>query len=543
MKSSDTDPERPRDDAPSEHRHRRAVLVAGVHRSGTSAATRLLNLAGLDLPRTMMPANDANVRGYFESRPIYEAHEALFREAGTTWDDLSPFPPSDWRSQPWAEEWIDRLAALVDSEFEDSPFFVLKDPRICRLLPIWSVVLERLGIEVVYLLTVRNPLEVASSLKRQYGIRHHRALLLWLDHLISAERASRGRRRYFLGYDELLRDWKSALENMNRDLDLELPPRTADVDAEIEAFLDGRLRHHEFDLAEFEEEGPIADWVRTAYLWARKASEGTEPSTKPLDTIATALASSSSVFGPLLAAEAADYSERSDATSKELFSQVAAREKLSNQLIRVQEAREQLVARLNERERELSRSTLWIRNLFSYAVKTRWGEPPPGDLMRQLLGILQAAKPGEVPELASAGLRWVDGEREVSELRTELEELQTRGVREASGQDETIQALQSECRRLGAELDSSVREGKAYATHLNDVGTRLALAEAEISGREARAAEMDTEIACQRVQIADREYAIDKLEKRLARIESSRFWRWSSPIRAVGRGLRALLDR
>jgi hypothetical protein len=518
---------------------RRALLVAGVHRSGTSAITRVLSLAGVDLPRTMMPANEANVRGYFESRLIYEAHELLFEETGTTWDDLAPFPPADWREQPWAEEWIDRLAGLVESEFGDSPLFVLKDPRICRLLPIWGVALERLGIEATYLVTVRNPLEVASSLKRQYATRHHRGLLLWLDHLISAERATRGQRRHFLAYEALLGDWRSALSRMQRDLELALPPMSREAEAEIDEFLDERLRHHDRSLDELKERTPIAEWVKTAYAWASEAAEGRDPSNEHLDRVAAALASAERAFGPLLAAEAADYKRRTKDTARELKGQKVARSQLRKRLERVQDARKHLILRSAERERELSRSALWIRNLFSFAVKTRWGELVPGDMMRELLGILKAADPGDVPELASAELRWIDGAREITHLERELTVLEEQRAAEAAEHEETVRDLRNERDGLASRLERALREGKAYATHMTEVGTQLALSEAEVSGLRAKLATLEGATEQRNVDLIDREHAVEQLRARIATLEASRSWRWMRPFRNLAEAIRA----
>ena len=40
---------------------RRAILILGMHRSGTSALTKVLNMCGLDLPAVLVPGRDDNV--------------------------------------------------------------------------------------------------------------------------------------------------------------------------------------------------------------------------------------------------------------------------------------------------------------------------------------------------------------------------------------------------------------------------------------------------------------------------------------------------
>ena len=45
---------------------RTAYLVLGMHRSGTSAVTQVLALAGASLPENVMAGDEHNAKGYFE---------------------------------------------------------------------------------------------------------------------------------------------------------------------------------------------------------------------------------------------------------------------------------------------------------------------------------------------------------------------------------------------------------------------------------------------------------------------------------------------
>ena len=48
-----------------------AVLVVGMHRSGTSAVSGVLNKLGVAVPDTLHPADEHNARGYFEPQQIF----------------------------------------------------------------------------------------------------------------------------------------------------------------------------------------------------------------------------------------------------------------------------------------------------------------------------------------------------------------------------------------------------------------------------------------------------------------------------------------
>ena len=62
---------------------RTAYLVLGMHRSGTSAVTQLLALAGARLPANVMPGDEHNAKGYFEPWKIAQFDDARLRAAGS----------------------------------------------------------------------------------------------------------------------------------------------------------------------------------------------------------------------------------------------------------------------------------------------------------------------------------------------------------------------------------------------------------------------------------------------------------------------------
>src|SRR5579859_249277 len=73
---------------------RSLILVLGMHRSGTSALTRSINLMGAEIPGTLMPAvADVNPLGFWESLEIMGCHERFLAATGSSWNDIRP--PSD----------------------------------------------------------------------------------------------------------------------------------------------------------------------------------------------------------------------------------------------------------------------------------------------------------------------------------------------------------------------------------------------------------------------------------------------------------------
>lgn len=224
-----------------------AILVLGMHRSGTSALTRVLNLCGVDLgTRLMPPAEGNNELGFWEHVDAVEIHERLLTQLGRSWSDPRGLPPG-WLESPAAATAIERIKALVQAEFAGSRLWAVKDPRTCRFVPLWTRALGELGIEVRLLFALRHPEEVGASLARRDGLSQAESCLLQLNHFFDAALASVGHARCAVTYASLLDDWRGCMRRIGAELSLELPALDAAA-AEVERFLDlGARNHHSED--------------------------------------------------------------------------------------------------------------------------------------------------------------------------------------------------------------------------------------------------------------------------------------------------------
>ena len=113
-----------------------ALLVLGMHRSGTSAITRVLNLLGCALPGDLLGANPSNPTGHWESQRALEINDALLHGLGRQWDDLRAMP-ADWLGSDAAARARGLIAEFVRTEAGSAPLWALKDPRLCLLAPLW----------------------------------------------------------------------------------------------------------------------------------------------------------------------------------------------------------------------------------------------------------------------------------------------------------------------------------------------------------------------------------------------------------------------
>jgi glycosyltransferase involved in cell wall biosynthesis len=218
-----------------------AVLIVGMHRSGTSAISGVLSMLGVQPPEDLHPADQHNLKGYFEPTRIIDFHEALFQRLGSPSND--PLPVGyDWVDSPVGEAAVAELAALLQEEMGQAPMSLFKDPRICRLMPVWTRALESIGRDAVAVLPCRHPLEVAGSLSAKAGLTRPYALMMWLQHVVLGERFTRGMRRSFTDYEALLNDWRAVLDKVAGELGVVWPKDMMRAGVEIDAFLTGELR-------------------------------------------------------------------------------------------------------------------------------------------------------------------------------------------------------------------------------------------------------------------------------------------------------------
>jgi hypothetical protein len=212
-----------------------------MHRSGTSALTRVINLLGADLASELVPAGIGNERGHWESAAVLRLHTRMLAALG--YDVLSPleFPPG-WSESPQAQAWIGEIAALIEQEYAGD-LFVVKDPRLVLFLPLWIAALRRLAIVPHVVIPFRHPLAVAASLQRRerrldrgQELPPQHGVAAWLRHVLAAERYTRGQPRAFVEFERLLADWRGELARIGRQLEIAWP-RAGAADAEIDRFL------------------------------------------------------------------------------------------------------------------------------------------------------------------------------------------------------------------------------------------------------------------------------------------------------------------
>jgi hypothetical protein len=201
----------------------RLFYVAGMHRSGTSATTRVLNLLGASLgpEAALMPAQPDNRTGFWEPLALARFNERLLRAYGGSWSDPPRFR-AGWADDPDVEPWIEEASRLLSDVVSDrADVHAVKDPRLSLTLPLWLRV--RRPARVV--LPLREPSAVCQSLERRNGIDHRTSAALWVRYVSSVLDAVPD--PLVVYYRSLLTDTDAVIEELCAALDLPAPDPAA----------------------------------------------------------------------------------------------------------------------------------------------------------------------------------------------------------------------------------------------------------------------------------------------------------------------------
>ena len=221
-----------------------ALIVIGMHRSGTSATTGALQCLGVQLGKKLYAGHsNINPKGYFEHNDITDLNDDVLLQLGSCWDDVL-VKEEGWEAEEELRPFAARMLRYMHKDFAQSPLWAIKDPRVCRLLPWWLGILATAGVKPHFLFVIRSPDEVYRSLHRRDGFSQEKAFMLWVLHYLEAERATRDCTRAFLPFDSLLNNPAEELLRVERQLNLRFPVPVEAAAECLRRFLSNDLKHH-----------------------------------------------------------------------------------------------------------------------------------------------------------------------------------------------------------------------------------------------------------------------------------------------------------
>ena len=317
------------------------VCVLGMHRSGTSAITRLLNLLGVYLGEeaSLLPPRADNLAGFWEHREFVAINDAILERLGGSWAAPPHFEPDWWRS-PVLADLHDRARALVEQDFAGRPLWGWKDPRTCLTVPFWREVIGPLR----FVVCLRNPAEVAASLRARDGFSEELSLDLWSAYLAATFSHSAGSPRCVTFYEDYFVQFDQEVARLAQFLGCDSAALEPDRLAALRGAVHDELRHHQVSPRELVGDARVGLVEKTFYLalWllAHANSSGGDSA---LDDVLTS-------FGAQLAA----YRERRKALEREVDLAAEHLNALRQTLIEQEVTVSTLQARLEARTKEVA---------------------------------------------------------------------------------------------------------------------------------------------------------------------------------------------
>jgi hypothetical protein len=211
----------------------RAVLVVGMHRSGTSCLAGSLQQRGLYLGEAQ-EWNRNNRKGNREDLRVVRLNSAVLAHSGGAWDR----PPAALAWTPRHARERDEIVSLLCAG-ASTESWGFKDPRTLLTLPFW---LEGIADPVTLVGSFRHPAQVARSLHARGQVPFGEGVALWrrYNELLLEEY----RRRPFplVCFDLPERDYLSQLDRLASSIGL---PATGGMGGT--GFFERSLRHWQVD--------------------------------------------------------------------------------------------------------------------------------------------------------------------------------------------------------------------------------------------------------------------------------------------------------
>jgi len=210
----------------------KAVIVVGMHRSGTTAMMGCLELMGVSL--------GSGRRSLNENLELQRVNDLILRSYGSSWRDGSLDKPS-LKNKRVNDKFVARIKNIIEKDFGKANIFSFKDPRLSLLLPIYKRALNELGIKDRKFIFMRRPADqVAKSLLRRDRMLEELTLKLYSKYV--------GRTKEGLVGEKFIEvDFGKMLENMDL---LKMVYTTIfnknmeeDIMKSIESFLNPKLKH------------------------------------------------------------------------------------------------------------------------------------------------------------------------------------------------------------------------------------------------------------------------------------------------------------
>ena len=190
---------------------RTALVVLGMHESGPALLAWVLHRLGAGLPQDLSPSDAGPHDAIWGSARLARLNESILQACDEDGSNAASVA-SDALEAHSRGMLGKQAAAFLQCHCGDADAYVLHDARLTRVLPFWLPVLRQAGHAVRFVVVARQPHAVADALATTRSLDPESVYLMWLGHLLDAERDTRGASRVFVTYEACVGDLRSCID-------------------------------------------------------------------------------------------------------------------------------------------------------------------------------------------------------------------------------------------------------------------------------------------------------------------------------------------
>ncbi|MFC6182216.1 sulfotransferase family protein [Lactiplantibacillus daowaiensis] len=249
---------------------KKAVLILGSGRSGTSVLTKCISFMGISLGTNNLlgPSKKINPKGYFENKDVIKIHKSI----GSTIRYRPAF--AGYYYSPKIKKDRENLTTYLTDFFADERYLAIKDPRMNDYIELWQHVLADINVQPAEIILIRNPIDVVNSNSRAWHRDATLALRQWQVRTFLSLRDTKGQNRILVTYEDLFNQTLPTLKRIADQLKLPWPSDETTLQAEIDGFIDPNLQHSDSaqSLADFKADQNIDPDAKALYLLGVRAA-------------------------------------------------------------------------------------------------------------------------------------------------------------------------------------------------------------------------------------------------------------------------------
>ncbi len=226
--------------------NKKAVLVIGTGRSGTSTLSRGLIALGVEFGAAHKKPSQKNPRGLFEEVHMLAISKMVRRRLGLRAEHVRLLNDRNWRETN-LDDLRAKMRKAIDAAMGDAPIWGFKYAGTGRLIPFWLPLLQEMKVRPAFVLAYRNPMSITASRNQldPYRGRQAKIDLEWLANLVPELHLTKGSPLVIVDYDRMVQEPVVQLRRIAALLDLQ--PDSASLSDFAENFISPGLRHSQFD--------------------------------------------------------------------------------------------------------------------------------------------------------------------------------------------------------------------------------------------------------------------------------------------------------